>query len=316
MTALRSLGHDVVALDEAAFLERGPFLLQKLQRHLLLGPGAARYNRELVRLARTTRPDLVWIDQGGQVRPETVSDLRATGARLLHHTTDFLECRAYWFRHYVRAAALYDVHVITNVLNEPLLAARGARRVVIDEFGYDRRRHVPPVLTDDDRRRYRAEAVFVGHWEPATERLVAALRRAGVDVRVHGPRWWRATSLSDRRSIRPIHGAEYLKALAAADLALCFLSKANRNQSAVRTFEIPAVGRFLLAERTADHQRYFREGAEAEFFGSAGELVEKARFYLGNPAAREAIAAAGRRRCLASPYAWEDRCGRILESIH
>lgn len=313
MLALRALGHEVATVDERAFLDRGPFVVQKLQRHLLAGPGPSGYNAEVVRAARAFRPDLVWIDQGGQIRPETVAALKATGARLLHHTTDYLEHKAYWFRHYMAALPGYDVHVVTNALNVAILEARGARRVVVDEFAYAPDRHRPPVLSDEDRRQFGAAAVFVGHWEPSTERMVLALQRAGVDIRVHGPGWWRARGVDAFRRMRPLYGDAYVKALATARLCLGFLSKRNRNQSAVRTFEIPAVGGFLLAERTADHGRYFAEGAEAEYFGSPDELVEKARFYLSREYAREAVAAAGHRRCVTSPYTWVDRCERVLE---
>lgn len=316
LRALAALGHDVVPLDETGFLERGPIVWQKFQRHLLMGPGADRYNRALTALARSVRPDLIWIDQGGQIRPDTVAELRATGARLLHHTTDSFWHRTYWFRHYFKAIELYDIHVVTNELNRPFLEKRGARCVILDEFAYDPERHRPPSLTSDERRRHAAEAIFVGHWEPPTERMVVALRSAGINVRVCGPHWWRARTMGDRRTIGPVHGAEYIGALAGARLCLGFLSKANQNQSAVRTFEIPAVGGFLLAERTADHQRYFAESTEAEYFDSPDELVDKARFYLRHSEARDAVAAAGHRRCTTSPYTWADRCRRILEAVH
>lgn len=311
--ALKALGHEVEAVDESQFLERGPYVLQKLQRHLLAGPGPAGYNREVVCRARDMRPDLVWIDQGGQIRSETAAALRATGARLLHHTTDYLGHNAYWFRHYLAAIAEYDVHVVTNELNVGILRERGARHVIVDEFAYAPDRHRPPVLSSDDRRLFGARAIFIGHWEPASERLVLALQRAGIDVRVHGPGWWRARALDAFRRLQPLHGVDYVKALASARLCLCFLSKRNRNQSAVRTFEIPAIGGFLLAERTADHRRYFDEGREAEYFDSTDELIDKARFYLQHDYARDAIAEAGHRRCVTSPYAWTDRCSRVLQ---
>lgn len=315
MKALRALGHEVVPVDECRFLERGPGLVRTLQRHLLIGPGSVRYNRELIRLAASARPDLIWIDQGGQVRRETVAALRATGARLLHYTSDSFWHRTYWFRHYFDALDLYDIHVITNELNRACLEGRGARHVVMSEFAYDPDLHRPPPLSGEARRRHAAGALFVGHWEPATERMALALRRAGVDVRVHGSGWHRARTLRDRRGIRPLHGADYVTALASAQVCLCFLSKLNRNQSAGRTFEIPAVGGFLLGERTADQQMYFTEGKEAEYFGSRDELIDKARFYLRHPASRTAMAAAGHQRCTTSPYTHADRCRQILESV-
>jgi spore maturation protein CgeB len=310
--ALTSLGHNVRQINQWQFLEAGPRLTQKLQLHLLYGPGPRAYNQALVANARESRPDLVWIDQGGLITPQTVRTLARLGAPVLHYTSDLLEHRRYWFRHYFRAISHYDVHVITNSLNRPLLERRSARQIVMSEFGFDPRVHRPTTLTPAERRSYEADAVFVGHWEPASERLVAALRGSGVHVKVWGPGWNRS-GLEDASWITAAYGEEYVKVVAAAKICLCFLSKKNRNQSAGRTFEIPAIGGFLLAERTTDHLAYYTEGQEAEFFGSAEELVAKATHYLKHESAREMIANAGRLRCLQSGWRHQDRCRAILD---
>jgi spore maturation protein CgeB len=132
---------------------------------------------------------------------------------------------------------------------------------------------------------------------------------------VHGPSWWRARVVNDKATIRPLYGVEYVKALLAAKVCLCFLSKVNKNEAAGRTFEIPAVGGFLLAERTEEQTSYFREGVEADFFSSAEELVRKARYYLDHDDERSAIARAGHCRCLKSPYTHRDRMREVLEAI-
>jgi len=78
----------------------------------------------------------------------------------------------------------------------------------------------------------------------------------------------------------------------------------NYNQTAARSYEIPACGTFLLAMRTPQHLESYVEGREAEFFETPDELVRKARFYLDHDAERRAIARAGHERCVGDQYTW------------
>jgi spore maturation protein CgeB len=102
----------------------------------------------------------------------------------------------------------------------------------------------------------------------------------------------------------PLNDEDYVYALKAAKIGLCVFSQYNHNQTAGRSFEIPACGTFLLALRSPQHTECYVEGVEAEFFDSHDELVRKARFYLANDRAREVIAARGHQRCMASGYSW------------
>ena len=314
--ALLTLVHTVIAVDSLPYMQRTSTLLTKLQWRWLFGPGVSLYNRDLLQTARECRPDVVWIDQGICVWPETVQAIIAqTGALLLHYTSEDVEHWRQKFRHYYKAVPLYDVHVTTNSLNIPFLRRLGARKVIRAEFGYDPDLHRPPVMEADELERYYSNAVFVGHWEPTTEETVLRLREEGLGLRVWGGGWKKVTTkslLADKGQFHDIYGERYVKTLAGAKICLCFVSKWNRSQSSGRTFEIPAIGGFLLAERTDDHLSYYEEGKEAEYFLSLDELLWKARYYLTHEGERFAIARAGHERCLKSGYTHRDRVAQIL----
>jgi spore maturation protein CgeB len=93
-----------------------------------------------------------------------------------------------------------------------------------------------------------------------------------------------------------LESSEYVKALCATKIALCFLSKLNRDTYTRRCFEIPATGAALFSEYSPDLASLFVEGKEVEFFRCGEELVEKTEFYLGNPERLEALRLAGMRR--------------------
>src|SRR5829696_8072533 len=87
------------------------------------------------------------------------------------------------------------------------------------------------------------------------------------------------------------------------------------HQQTSRTFEIPACGAFMLAERTDEHLRLFEEGKEAAYFGSNEELLEKVRYYLDHEDERRRIASAGRKRCLDSGYSHHERLKYMLSVV-
>ena len=95
---------------------------------------------------------------------------------------------------------------------------------------------------------------------------------------------------------------DYVKSFKAFKISLCFLRKMNFDQFTSRTFEIPACGGFMVAERTDDHKRLFKEDKEAVFFSSNEELLDKCKYYLAHEEERIAIAKAGRLRCETSDY--------------
>jgi spore maturation protein CgeB len=81
----------------------------------------------------------------------------------------------------------------------------------------------------------------------------------------------------------------------------------------MRSFEVPACGAFMLAERTAEHQELFREGEEVGYFSSAAEFVEKVRYYLTHDGERQRMAEAAYRKVTGGKHTYFDRLRQILE---
>jgi hypothetical protein len=174
-------------------------------------------------------------------------------------------------------------------------------------MGFDQDLHRPP--TDSSGALAPGALVFIGHWEPHTEAYVLALRNAGLPLRIWGGAWHRAQALA-LRQYRPCSTDEYTPTIAAARVALCFLSRANRNESTGRSYEIPAIGTCMLAERTPEHEFLYRDGVDACFFSTAEELVRKARYLLDHPEERQKIAASGQARCNELDLSWKGHIAR------
>lgn len=320
--AFARLGCALETIDLTPYLRRGRRLLDSLTHWTLLTPPVFALNRAIRDAARRAPVDLVWIEKGVHVFPRTLRALRRQGLTLVYHNTDDWKAQTplqglHW-RFLLRALPLYDVHITSNLHNVREFQAEGFPRVLHMELAANEAIRCDEPPDPAQRARLGAAAGFIGHWEPDTERSILALVDAGVPVKVYGGGWKRASALGRLKDVvqnRLVWGEEYARAILAFDVNLGIVSKWNRNHTASRTFQIPALGGFLLHERNEVVTRYFREGVEAEFFSSDRELVEKCRHYLAHPEERRRVAEAGRRRCRESGYFEEDRVREILPHL-
>jgi spore maturation protein CgeB len=183
--------------------------------------------------------------------------------------------------------------------------------------GYDSR-FFPRNILEPKLSQLGSDVCFIGHTQPHYAERLKALSSIGIRLRIWGDAWpaYAETAAWAKGIVsRGLWGESYPVALACAKIGLGLLGKHIPETSTTRTFEIPAMGTFLLAERTDVHQQLFDEGKEAEFFSSDEEMVEKTRFYLRHDEARRQIAAAGRIRCERSGYSSLDLLRKILEAV-
>lgn len=339
MRALQRLGHEVLGVETGAPWVGASWLARQTQRRLGRGPVIDAINRAALEAAATFRPELVWGEKQEYLRSETLEALGAGGALRVHFTPDpyfVLD----WRRTQVMDAAIsrFDVLVYCKSYERADYEALG-KPLIYMPLGYCDETH-RPLLSDD--RRWACDVGFLGGWEPRREHLLRAVAGAVDDLKIRGGYWdflqdgrWTLRRqiilgqlaggepfriVRDERLGRAWQGGEvyaddYARALTGARIGVGFLRKTWPDQHTTRTFEIPACASLLLADRTDEHLSFFEEGREAEFFGSQAELVDKARFYTANEAARARIAASGRRRCETSGYSYVERLRPVLRQV-
>lgn len=322
LRALEDLGHEVLPIDTAppGVEKRGRGLLPRILHRMGRPLDLAGANEGVLAGAAACRPDVVWVDKGLTIRPETLRGVResAPSALLVSYSPDDMAARHNQSRAYLAGIPIYDVHFTTKTYNLDELRALGARRVLFVGNAFCPHTHRPLPVTEEDRRTLGGPVGFIGAFEAERAAAMVAVARAGIEVRIWGGRAWRAfepRGLPLRVESRPLWGDEYAKAICSFDINLCFLRRLNRDRQTQRSMEIPACGGFMLAERTDEHRGLFEEGMEAEFFGSIEELVEKVRHYLSHEDARRQIARAGRERCLRSGYDYPSRMRWMLEQM-
>ncbi len=317
LRALRRFSREVKAVSTKGRISGLSLWQQALTNHLYWGPRVRAINHETLESARRFQPELLWVDKGLHLLPQTLVAIRRAGCRLsVHFSPDNMMIPANQSPLYLKAIPLYDVHITTKTHNIKWLIQRGARRVMHMGNGFDPDLHRPVTLTPKERERFGCDIGFVGHWEPSREETLFQLWKQGYRIKVWGGGWRRA-----RRRRHPLFreschlvADEYVKALCGAKINLCFLSRWFFDRTTTRSVEIPACGAFMLAERNEEHLALFQEGVQAEFYSSSDEMMEKIKRYLADDDQREAIAQAGRARCLEG-YSYEDRLRSVLSQV-
>ncbi len=321
LRALEHLGHQVLPVDTCplAVAARERSFRERVRRKLLNPMDLAGANSRILRLAREEQPQVLWVDKGLTIRPETLKMARsmAPGLVCVSYSPDDMMNPRNQSRRYIAGIPLYDLHVTTKSYNVAELTEAGAKRVLFVDNAFCPFVHRPLSLTPAEKDRFGGQVGFIGHYENERARLLSFLAEQGIRVKVWGswPRRWRSRHPNLLITGMPVWGDDYARAIGAFDINLAFLHKGNRDLQTTRSIEIPACGGFMLAERTPEHQRLFREGTEAAFFGSREELLEKVRYYLNHPEERRQVAAAGRERCITRGYSNVDRLKQVIKAI-
>lgn len=328
------LGHEVTAfswhryfMQTAGLRARIDSLFKRAQNKYLAGPHLWKLNRDLINQASRESPDMIFIYRGTHILPNTLRRLRvvAPNVTLVGYNNDdpFSPDQPRWlWRHFLRGVPEYDLVLAYRQHNIDEFRRAGARQVELLRSWFIPERNHPVNLSEADRARYACDVVFVGHYESDQRKacLEAVVRRGWrLNLFGHGYGWNPAIrdspELSGKAQVRTVWGEEYNKALAGARIALCFLSKLNRDTYTRRCFEIPATGTMLLSEYTEDLAALYREGEDADFFRNQEEMVEKIERYLSNESLRKVVADSGFRRVMADGHDVVSRMKKVLEWV-
>lgn len=300
-----------------------PGILGRFERRILWGPGINRIRRNVVRFIKNERPDVTLFYQGHYFDRRTLEEVRPFTFVAGYHNDDPFGPRKTMLRYRLLLPALPSYHGfhVYRPCNVEEAIAYGVPKVKVLMSYYIPWLDYPRNLDTDNCNYWRSDIMFAGHVENdfRVECLSRAVRE-GIKVRIYGEkRFWKPALPPDiYEKVYPIIkvvGEDYRKALSGTKIAVCFLSKWNRDQYTRRAFEIPACGVFLLSERTPMMQDLYNEGKEAEFFSTPEEFLDKVKFYLNHEGARKRITQSGYQKVITSGHDIYSRMRQWLEDV-
>lgn len=317
---LKEMGHTIQGLDTEPILFNGNPIWSRTHHFLNLGPGIFEIGNQLVHAVRDFQPDLIWVDNKPFIPLSAIKEIRKIKPFFLVAvvTDDAFGKYSFGWQILKKTMPMYDAHFVQRIVNIAEYQKLGAKLVLECDRSFDPSRHYPVELSDDDLQKWGSEIGFIGTYASYRAGVLSRLIQKGFPVSIWGNDWegkpeWSIIQPHFRGKAE--YGENYRKILSGMKIALHFLRKENRDDQDSRTFEIPACGAFMLAERTPKHLRYFEEGKEAEFFEDEQGLECKLKFYLENLEIAKTISINGRERCLSSGYDHRSRLQFVLNSV-
>jgi len=321
MRALQSAYQTVYCIDLCDYV--GEYTVRSVVERVWLrvgwSPSKKRLRLRLIRDVGRFKPDLVWMEHCALVDGDLVRAIhQAHRCTVLHYTPDSLRAPGVKTRHLVEAVPEYEALVTTKHHEIKEYEAMGARRVLFTHQGFDPFIHHPWKLSPDEELQYGCDVMFAGQCMNFRRQAVESLaRRTQPRAFIYGRQWKPSDpAIEGLIRYRPwVFAEEYAKAICGAKIGLAFLNREVGDTHTTRTFEIPACGVLMIAERTTQQMELFEEDKEAVFFETEEEMVDKVEFYLGNERARERIAAAGRARCIRANCTWQHRVSALVQAL-
>lgn len=303
-------------VDDAPFFSRweGHLVGRAAWRLARRLPGQARFGRYLEQVATDFCPDIVIVVKGAHIDPKVLERIKArTRARFVNYATDDPFNLRNSTPALLASIPIYDLYASPRRANLGDLTAKGARRVAFVRFGYKPGLHFPEAAHGGQGARFDADLAFIGGCDETRALFVEEIlrRMPRLKLALYGGYWDRS------RLFRSFYrgfavGRDFRLAVSGARIVLNLVRRANRDGHVMRTFEVPACGGCMLAERTQEQLELFEDGREAVFFDDVEEMVARVEWLLKDESARQRIALAGLRRVRDGRHTYEDRLHELL----
>ena len=270
-------------------------------------------NKKLIEVCNKFKPEVLFVIKGKAILKSTLVTIKdQKNCILTYYNADDHFNLYSTSRNMLNSLPVYDiVFTWSHALFKSLYKA-GARKVEFLPFGYDKVLHTYEDSSDDINQ-FSHDIVFVGEWDKKRENMLSVL--ADLDLGIWGPRWNRASRKSP--SYKCIIGTKEVDAKTTAKIyrasKICLNLMRPQNQKAhnMRSFEIPALGGFMLTDRTDAHLSIFEEGNEIACFEGVGELRDQVIKYLSADTARKEMTMRAREK-VRNNHSYAERAKAII----
>jgi spore maturation protein CgeB len=312
LKAIEEAGHEAIFFEDRNFIlpgrirQRVPFLQDWDLRRL---------NRRMIEVAEKVKPDICLAVGGYRITGDTLIRMKRMGVKTVLRTTDAPRSE---FHHVIETAPLYDHIFCAGTEAMDVLAEAGIRDSLWLPFACDPDVHRPVDLTDEDRRNYGRDLIFVGAFYPNRWEILRTL--VGIyDIGIWGPGWQQVVDHRNRHCIHagPLRHSEWVKMYNAAKIIIIIHYQDGATpcfQASPKVFEALACRSFVMVDSQKDVFKLFSSGKELVRFSDVQDLKARIDHFLNRDEERRMIAAAGYEEVL-HKHTYRHRLQEILDHI-
>ncbi|GAB3531527.1 glycosyltransferase [Pontibacter brevis] len=277
-----------------------------------VGPLIKSINNYIVYNLQAREFDLIWIDKGIFITPETLKLIRSKGGKIIHYTPDtaFHQNRSKLFE---RGIPYYDYLITTKTFEiEEYTKFKDKNKILLTTQGFHTTIHKPYY----DFSEKEVCIAFVGLNEPNREEVIQHLLNSGYNVKLAGYGWQKFVIKNKNHSLHylgeKLVGEDYAKALSSCLFGFGALSKKFPELHTTRTFELPACGTALITEKNYETSLFYNDD-DVIFYNSLSELTFKVATYIKDKKALEELIKRGKNK--AQNFSYEIIINDLLDKI-
>jgi spore maturation protein CgeB len=279
------------------------------------GPLVSKINAYIKKQIKNIEYDLIWVDKGIYIAPNTMNFLRSKTKKIVHFTPDM----AFYgnsSKLFEKTLPFYDFSITTKTCEtREYLKFVSQDKLLTTTQGFSKMIHKPFHKFEDKD----DAVVFIGLGEPHRYKVAETLLNAGITLHLVGKKW--DSFIETHKHFdnliflgNAIYDEAYSKLISSSKFALGLLSKNFPELHTTRTFEIPACGTALLTEKNTELESFYRND-EVIFYENNADLVDKIKYYLSHTSELKMLTEKGRIVVTNEGYDYESLIRNILKKI-
>lgn len=300
--------------------EVNPYIYRLLEKYnpLSLNTYLNSKQKKIINYIISSDAEYVFVIKGYYLQPETIKQLQDSGKKVFCFYPDnpLSEVKGSSNDCIKNSIRVYDCYFTWNKRLIASIKNAGCKNVFYLPFGADTDL-LHPIRLDSQygQKDGQYDLSFIGNCDEERTEFINSLSSHlddNFNKMVFGSGW---KNLNSFKVMGEAVGDKFINTVINSKINLNILRVQNKNSNNMRTFEIPAVGGFMLHEYSAEAVEIFRPGIEADYFKTTEECADKIKYYLKNDGLRQKIAKSGHERLFSAKHLYTNRVDEIWQKV-